>query len=293
MNTNTTVLLAAVILGGAIVAATLIASGNHEAGPSDSTPAPTAGTSTEAGGTPPPGLRAVGTDERVARLERELESARAQIARLSEASGASPAHGARPRSETEHASLRAQFFSLSQAYRDGSATKEQAAELIRLTKDDAFMARVVADLESHIADNPQDVDARMQLVDVQSARLHSAGSITERTLLAGGVRQQIDAVLKVDANNWRARYSRAVGISHSQRTPQGRANAAREFEALIELQQTQPGEARFADTYTQLAGVYMADQKKDEARRTLQGGLARHPDSQAIKDLLASLDANR
>jgi len=155
------------------------------------------------------------------------------------------------------------------------------------------MARVVGQLENHIAENPDDLDVRMQLVDVQSARLHSAGSITERTLLASGMRQQITTVLEKDPEHWRARYSRAVGISHSQRTPQGRATAAREFEALIEIQRGGTAEPRFADTYGQLAQVYMADRQVDKARAALQAGLERHPDDPSLRDQLVKLDSER
>ena len=86
---------------------------------------------------------------------------------------------------------------------------------------------------------------------------------------------------------------RAVGISHSQRTPQGRALAVREFESLITLQQSLPPESRFASTYAQLAEVHIAERNTDEARATVEAGLARHPDSQELTDVLNSLTNDR
>ena len=132
----------------------------------------------------------------------------------------------------------------------------------------------------------------MQLAEVQSARVHNAESITERAQLREGVREQLAEVLKRDESNWDARYMRAVGISHSQRTPQGRASAIREFESLITLQQSQSARPRFADTYGQLAGVYLAERNTTKARETLESGLARYPDSEDLARMLASLPSD-
>lgn len=84
----------------------------------------------------------------------------------------------------------------------------------------------------------------------------------------------------------------AVGTSHSQRTPQGRANAIRQFESLLALQGSQSPEPRFAQTYGQLAIVYMAERNTDKARETLKEGLAAYPDAKDLQDLMGRLSGD-
>ena len=108
-------------------------------------------------------------------------------------------------------------------------------------------------------------------------------------MLAKNVRTQIDAVLQRDPENWDARYMRAVGISHSQRSPQGRATAIREFEALIALQEGRPAEPRHARAYGELAQVLVSEKDVERARQTLQTGLARHPGDKELREQLDAL----
>ena len=291
MSTNTTILLAALILGGAIVAATAIASKGGEPGATSIADAPPPATTTTSDVETGPGLRTVTTDERVARLERDLETALAEIRRLHGDGASDEAPSAEAgRSAAEVAKARERFFALSAAYALGAASKEQVAELFELTKDKALMERVVAGLASRIEENPEDLDARMQLAEVQAARIHSAESITERSLIGKDIGAQLGAILERDPEHWDANFMRAVGISHSQRTPQGRARAIEAFESLISLQQSRAVEPRFAETYGQLAQVHLAERDVAKARAAIEAGLARHPDDADLQKMLAGLD---
>lgn len=298
MNTQ-----AAALLGGSIVAAAVIlavAFGgpdtvSEEAGNTVGTSSPSgadAGASPEEAMTP--SLEGETTDQRLARLQRELDAARGEIRRLqaseSGETGPAPA-GSAPRTQEQHEQLATRFFELGKAYSAGTATKEEVAELLRLTGDKAFMKEVVSDLEAQIEENPNDLEARLQLVDVQSARVHSAESIVERGILRESVQTQLGEVLKRDPENWDARYMQAVGISHSQRTPQGRERAIQAFESLIAIQQGKAAEPRFAKTYGQLAGVLLAEKNTAKARETLISGLRRFPDDEELKKMLDALPA--
>ncbi|MDJ0974527.1 MAG: hypothetical protein QNJ98_08725 [Planctomycetota bacterium] len=296
---------AAALLGGSIIVAAVIvavAFGGQDEVVRDtgtiSAAPPTGGitgtTSADAGATP--SLEGESTDQRLARLQRELDTARDQIEKM-KATGAprdaaTPAAGPTSRTPEAHKAMAERFFELGKAYSAGEATKAEVGELLRLTGDKALMQGVVADLEARIAENPDDLDARLQLVDVQSARAHTAESIVERGMLGDSVRTQLGEVLKRDPENWEARYMQAVGISHSQRTPQGRARAIQAFESLIALQQQKAAEPRFAKTYGQLAGVLMAEKNAAKARETLTEGLRRFPDDEALKKMLDGLPAD-
>lgn len=286
MNTGTAIVVAGALIAAAIVGVSLRGTEEAPPGTQDAPPAHAAsGTQASA-----PGLTTAPADQQRARLDEDMREARRLLKELlakasDDASEQAP--GARPPALL--AKQQERFFELGRRYADGTATEKEVTELLTLAKDKALMARVVGDLERKIAENPDDVAVRMQLVEVQSARVHSAESITERAMLRTQVRDQLGQVLERDAENWDARYMRAVGISHSQRTPQGRAAAIKEFESLIELQQARSAEPRFATTYGQLAGVYLAEKDVARARAALESGIARYPDDKELEALLAKL----
>lgn len=291
MNTKAAALLAGAIVLAAIIVSFSLGGGDpapeagHE-GAGESSSAATAG----GGAARDPALQASNTEQQLAQLQRELAAARDEIKRMKDRSrGDAAPVGTAPRTPAQQKALAERFFKLGKAYSSGTATKEEAQELLRLSRDEGLMKLVVTDLEARIAENPDDLEARLQLVDVQSARVHSAESIVERAALRDGVRTQLGEVLKRDPDNWDARYISAVGISHSQRTPQGRAKAIGAFESLIKLQQGQPAEPRFAKTYGQLAGMHLQEKDVAKARAAVTAGLARYPDSEELRKMLEAL----
>ena len=290
---NTT---AASILGGCIVLASVIFAIAKDDAPTGTLMTNGNGTSQaqpSAGGpAAAPDLIGASVEDRLAKLERELREARAEIARRDALAQAAPETAPNEAGEQPGTEVaQARFFELGKAYANGTATKAEVTELLKMAKDKALMTQVVAALGARIATNPDDLEARMQLVEVQSARLHSAESITERSLLGGSVKEQLQAVLARDENNWDARYMQAVGISHSQRTPQGRANAIKAFESLIDIQDGQARQPRFAKTYVELAGVLLQEKNTAQARETVEAGLAQYPDDKDLRSLLEKLKA--
>ena len=293
MNTTAASILGACILGAAAIVA--VTFGGSPSAPADSPPSDTPDArDVEAGPSAQPDLMGPSGEARVAKLERELREARAVIA--SRHAAAAPLEEPAPGAETPAGAqaakaAQARFFALGRAYADGSASDEEVAELLKMAKDKDLMARVVAQLDARIASDPNDVAARMQLVEVQSARLHSADSITERSMIRGSVQEQLTEVLERDPENWDANYMRAVGISHSQRTPQGRTNAIKAFQSLIKIQDGQARQPRFAKTYGQLAGVLLQEKKRAEAIATVESGLRQYPDDEELRKLQEKLGA--
>ena len=285
MNNQIAILIAGAMVAGSILIATGGKSDDREQAP--------AGTSAPAeqgsGSAPAPALVSAPEQHQATRNEKALEEALAEIGRLKEQVAALSAEKEAAPGSPAFVARQERFLELKAAYGDGTATKEQVAELLKLSKDKVLMDAVVEALTSRIEANPADVDVRMQLAEVQSARVHAAESITERAALGRSVGEQIRAILEQDPEHWDARYMRAVGISHSQRTPQGRAQAIREFESLIAVQQSRAPEARFARTYGQLALVHVANRDIDKARRALQQGLAQFPDATELRTQLSQL----
>lgn len=288
MNTTSVVVLAVALVAGAAIISYSLGAKSVESPAPVTVPADGGGAAPESSETGVPSLSSGSSKSDVDRLSAELRAARLQIQELQERVGAADSAGSIPNGETpaEWAKAQKRFFELSALVDAGTATAEQKAEYARLSKDDTFMGRIASSLQKQIAENPEDLEARLQLVDVQSSRVHTAESIRDRSTLGRSVREQIGAILKRDPENWQARFMKAVGISHSQRTPQGRADAIREFQSLLTLQRGRTSEPRFAQTYGQLAEVYLAERDKGRARATIQEGLTQYPDDADLKKML-------
>lgn len=287
MNTQVAIVLSAVIVASGIVVASALRSDD---GPSDtpSTEQDTPAVETTDAGTKP-ALMNASSDHQALRTQRELAEAQAEIQRLKDqmAGLAKPADVSAD--SPAFTQKRDRFFELTESYGAGTASKEEDAELHKLTQDKTLMGLVVKELNARIDADPDDLASRMQLAEVESARVHSAEGITERAAIGRSVGEQIKAVLERDPEHWDARYMQAVGISHSQRTPQGRTEAVRAFESLVTLQQSRAPEPRFARTYGQLASVYLSERNITKAREALQQGLARYPEAKDLREQLAKL----
>ncbi len=290
MNTKSAVLLAVAVVSGAVIVSNSLGTVDVQPGQEvvvEQGKAPErVGQDSELG----PVLVSPSPQQHMARLERELLAAKHQIAELQkEMDGVSAGEGPDLADPRVLATAQTRFFKLKAAYTSGTAGEEEMAELLKLSKSKPIMSFIVKGLEKKIADDPEDLEARLQLANVESSRVHMAESITERAMLGRNVREQISEVLKRDPENWQGRFMKAVGISHSQRTPQGRANAIREFESLLTIQASRPSEPKFAQTYGQLAIVYMAERDTKKAREVLTEGLASYPDAKDLKDLMTRL----
>ncbi|MDA1195492.1 MAG: FecR domain-containing protein [Planctomycetota bacterium] len=294
MNGKILSVLAVAVVGGAVVL--LNESGSAILGPGESgeirgEDAPVMNPRSEE-----PLLAGVTPEARIARLEKKLDEANSEVRRLSGGGTDPEAVNHTPLHELEPAKLRAEFSALLKKTYAGSASEAEVARLSEFTRDSKIMSAMVEDLEARVAADPNDLEARLGLVNVDSARLHaSAGSIAERSRLSTRIRGQLDAVLERDPENWDARYQQAVGTSHSRRDPAGQAEAVRQFEALRAIQERGPAEARHSSTYVQLALVHLSQNNKDAARATIRAGFEFLPDDPKLKEMEARLatDASR
>jgi|GEM_PF-5746697 len=293
MHAKTGALVAVAVVSGAVILWNSL--GSLELGPEQSAvmapsepPRPV-----ETPEAPGPLLVGNSPQRRMAQLELELRASRLRIEQLEglAAAGRVAPAGVEPASSTEVERVRALFGEITARYAAGTATDDDVAQLMKMAKDRAVFGRILEGLRHRIEENPDDIQARLQLVQAESAGIHVAESIADRAAIGQRVREQLAEVLRREPDNWEARYTRAVGISHSQKDPKGRADAIREFEAVRVLQEARAIEPRFAKTYAQLATVYLSERNTTQARETLERGLARHPDAEVLRRLLESLSA--
>jgi len=163
--------------------------------------------------------------------------------------------------------------------------KANAAETKRfwkLAKSGRMMDMALAAAEADVESDPRSVDARMQLAEVNVAKIYSLPRGAERRIWADQARDQYTAVLALDENNWEARNGLATGYFHSPRNLNKTADAIREFEKLRSVQEVRAVEAKQAGVYVNLAVLYRRVGDEAKAQQVLRAGQVRHPQNKEI-----------
>lgn len=146
------------------------------------------------------------------------------------------------------------------------------------------MDDVIDALQERVDAAPNDVDARMDLANACLAYLQMDNSKWAMSMQAD---RQFDAVLDIDDSHWGARFSKAVSYTFWPDFLGKDRDAIRHFERLVEQQQTMQAEPRHAQTYLYL-GNMLSESNPERARSIWQQGLARHPESQELRQRLGN-----
>jgi len=263
--------------------------------------------------------RAPTESRRIQRLEQAIEDLQADVARLQRASlAATGAPASEDRStptvtsgrerdpdasgrgivETKAPSLAdlkpeereqvIRFRSLARKFFAGKATKEETAQFWKLARAGKNLEYAIASAKAEVESNPQSVEARMQLAEVNLAKLYTLPRGAERRLWAEQAQEQYHAILELDENNWEARHAIATGYFHTPTNLNKTADAIREFEKLRQIQEAGAAEERQAPVYVNLSILYRRVGNNDKARQILEAGLRRHPQD---KEILKTLGA--
>jgi len=262
--------------------------------------------------------RAPADSRRIQRLEQAVEDLRVDVARLLRArQGGAETHEIRDRStpsatesdpaasdggnvarvspvladlkpaEREEVLL---FSSLARKFFAGKATKEETAKFWKLARSGKNLEFAIASAKADVEANPQSVEARMQLAEVNLAKLYTLPRGAERRLWAEQASEQYRAILELDENNWEARNAIATGYFHTPANLNKTADAIREFEKLRQIQEAGAAETRQAPVYVNLSILYRRVGKEDKAREILEAGLRRHPQDAELLKTLAALE---
>lgn len=220
--------------------------------------------------------------ERVAAVEARPSAAPAAGGAAAPAVAAGPAAPDKKAQIDEMEDLRKKVF-------DGTATEDEERRFWELARTTGRIDELMKSLEAKVKENPNDVAGRMDLAQAYIAKLLSIPGGPEQGLWSNKAEAQWQAVLKLEPENWDARYGVAFNWSmwpdFLNKTP----DAVREFEKLKDVQERQTPAAKHVQTYFQLSRLYMKQGKADKAREILRTGLARHPGDAELTKALDSL----
>jgi len=180
------------------------------------------------------------------------------------------------------------FSSLARKFFAGKASKAETERFWKLARSGKNLEFAIASAKAEVEANPQSVEARMQLAEVNLAKLYTLPRGAERRLWAEQASDQYRAILELDENNWEARNAIATGYFHTPANLNKTADAIREFEKLRQIQEAGAAETRQAPVYVNLSILYRRVGNEEKARAILDAGLRRHPQNAEILKTLAA-----
>ncbi len=172
-------------------------------------------------------------------------------------------------SETAPFELETTFSELAGTnYWDNSAAWKKAFE-------SGHIDEIVAKFEAAAKANPNDVKVQMQLANAYMANLQMDQSKWQLSMKADKV---FDTVLELEPTHWEARFTKAVSYTFYPDFLGKKKDAIKNFETLVEQQESQPVQAHQAQTYLYLGNLLEA-RDPAKAKEMWARGARRHPDN--------------
>jgi tetratricopeptide (TPR) repeat protein len=94
--------------------------------------------------------------------------------------------------------------------------------------------------------------------------------------------QTFDRAIALDGNNWEARYWKAVAMAHWPAVLNKSHEVMEHFVKLVQLQEAEPPQPQYADTYSWLGKEYAKAGYPDHARQAWERGLVFFPNHEQL-----------
>ncbi len=142
---------------------------------------------------------------------------------------------------------------------------------------------VIAAYEERAAAFPDDPDVQVDLGRAYIEKIQEVGAGPMAGVWATKADGQFDQALAIDERHWEARFSKAVSLSFWPPVFGKQNEAIRQFEVLVDQQDTGPRHGGHAQTHLLLGNLYQQIGKHDEALAAWEHGLSLFPDDEALR----------
>jgi tetratricopeptide (TPR) repeat protein len=147
--------------------------------------------------------------------------------------------------------------------------------------------QLVAAFEARVEREPNDPDRRVELGHAYLQKIFEVGNGPLAGVWAMKADSSFDKALALDEGHWDARFSKAVSLSFWP-PAMGKQNAAIEqFEVLIQNQQSQPKDSKYAQSYLFLGNMYQQTGQPEKALAMWQEGYALYPEDSGLQSQVA------
>jgi Flp pilus assembly protein TadD len=165
------------------------------------------------------------------------------------------------------------------------AQKQAAWKQLR---DTGQLDQTIAQLKQAVKDDPSAAAYSTVLGEGYIQKLVATQDIRERSMLAMEADQTFDEALKLDPNDWDARFWKASALSRWPAELNMSQAVMENLSTLIDQQETRPPQPEYAQTYVLLGEQYLKAGYPDEAQQMWRRGAALFPNNEALQNKLAS-----
>jgi len=157
----------------------------------------------------------------------------------------------------------------------------------RLAETPPAIDATIEDLKARLARDPQSADLHCALATAYGAKTAFGVVGAARGETWALAEAEYDAAIRLDPNHWEARYGKAFGASMAPEFVGLRPEAIRQFEELMEIQESQAPAEDHVLVYARLGTLYKDAGNVARAREVWQRGAKRFPDDARLKDMLS------
>jgi len=161
-------------------------------------------------------------------------------------------------------------------------------ELWQKLREEGRLDEVLAEYERLAELDPNNADRKVDLGYAYIQKIQEVGASALAGKWASMADAEFDAALELDPTHWKARFMKAMSLSHWPAFAGKQAETVSQFETLIEIQDSGPVKGEYLQTYLALGNIYMSQGKNDLAIQTWQKGLGVFPGNQ---ELLAQIES--
>lgn len=169
-----------------------------------------------------------------------------------------------------------------------SSTHEQRQAAWKQLLNSGQIDQAIAQFQQLMTANPQSAQFPGTLAQAYLMKCSQTDDIRQQAILAMNADELFDTALKLDPNDWEARFNKTVAMSHWPDSLGKGQDVINNFLTLIQQQQNLPAESQFALPYLKLGDVYKKAGDTASALNAWQQGAALYPGSDDLRDRLAS-----
>lgn len=173
---------------------------------------------------------------------------------------------------------------------DFQGTPEEMQRFYALAREAGLLDAAIAELEVRVANDPDDLEARMELAQRYVAKILTIPHGAEQGLWGGKAEEQWRAVAERDRNHWGANYSLGNNFAYYPDVMGKTKEAIHFLEEARRIQEDDLPREEYVRVYLALSRLYLRQSDKDRARAVLEAGLLRHPSDQQIHAALEELE---
>jgi hypothetical protein len=166
-----------------------------------------------------------------------------------------------------------------------SYTQKQAAW--KQLRDSGQLDQAIGQLEQAVKNDPSAAEYSAQLGWAYLQKLATTQDIRQQAILAMQADQTFDGALKLDPNNWDARYCKASALTHWPAELNKSQEVMENLSTLIDQQEARPPQPEYAQSYVLLGEQYLKAGYPDNAKEMWQRGAALFPQNEVLQKKLA------